>query len=64
MAGFRGADHAFGLGKDHGRLVALELPVGLGLEQSLDDALAHQRRHAVIAQPPGVDRLGHERVAE
>ena len=56
VAGLRGGDEALGPGPEHGRLVALELVVGPRREQPLDDGLADQRGHAVVAQPAGVDR--------
>ena len=43
---------------------ALVLRVGARLDEPELHEVRDQRRHAVVAQAAGVDRRGHERVAE
>ena len=64
MAGFGGTDKAFGLGPGHRGFIAFDLVDGPRRVQSFDDALADQRRHAVIAQAAGVNRRRHKSVAQ
>ncbi len=60
----RSRHDALGLGEVHGGGEALDLRDGdrLGEPKLVD--VAHERRHAVVAETAGVDRVGDERVPE
>ena len=59
-----GRDDPFAAGKSHGGREHLALRVGLGPDEAVDDELGDERRHAVVAEPAGVDRRGDEVVTE
>ena len=57
-------DDPLGAGELHRGGEALGLRDGHRLDEARLVEVRHQRRHAVVAQPAGVDRLGDEAVAE
>jgi hypothetical protein len=60
----RGRDDALGTGEADAGLEALGLADRLGLDQAQLVDVAEQRRHAVVAQPAGVDGVRDEVVAQ
>ena len=64
VGGLRRRDGAFGPGELHRGVEHRPLRVGNRLDESVVGQSGDQRRHAVVAQAPGVDAVRHEPVAE
>jgi len=64
MTRFRSADSPFRPGPKQRSFITFHLIDRLRLQEPFDDTLTHQRRHAVIAQTAGMDRLRNERMSE
>ncbi len=60
MVGLRGGNNPLGAGELHPGGEAGDLVFGPGLDVARFNEMAHQGRHAVVAQAPGVDGRRHE----